>query len=99
MTARHSSLLVLMLTLCACSPSPAPSGRVYPGDPDSVAVYLEYCTACHAAPQPDSHQASDWPAVLERMQQRRLSKGMGLMPAPALAVISDYLQQHAGAAR
>ncbi len=62
---------------------------------DAPQAYRQYCTGCHAPPEPAAHRATEWPAVVSRMQQRRISKGQGAIPATVLGEIIDYLQRHA----
>lgn len=41
-------------------------------DPESngAQAVVKYCTYCHALPSPQTHSATDWPAVLRRMWMR-----------------------------
>lgn len=55
----------------------------------------EYCGSCHALPSPQMHGASEWPAIVTRMQQNLQSMGRDPMTAEELRQITDYLQQHA----
>lgn len=55
----------------------------------------QYCSECHAAPNPQQHSAGEWPSVVARMldNMRRLGK-----PVPGqqdTGRIIDYLQQYA----
>lgn len=57
-----------------------------------------YCTLCHNLPGPGIHTAGEWPAVVERMNQRmRMMNGMMRVEAPTpadLKALVEYLQQH-----
>ena len=75
-------------------------------EPNSEGVKLlsEYCTQCHDLPAPGLHSATEWPAVVERMNKRMPMMGnrgmMGMMhnvqvpSATELKTIVDYLQQN-----
>ncbi len=73
------------------TPSPESTAHVA----DAPEAYLQYCTGCHTPPHPTAHRAAEWPAVVSRMQQRRIAKGQGAIPAAVLGEILDYLQAHA----
>ncbi len=68
------------------------------------AVLLErFCTQCHYRPGPGLHTATEWPAVVIRMDRRmqmmsRRGMMMGIIEAPdkqEMATILGYLQTHA----
>lgn len=65
-------------------------------DPHSPGAGLVtgYCTECHGVPDPASHPAAEWPAVVERMQNWRITKGFGPIPDKDLAPLVAYLQKH-----
>lgn len=68
----------------------------YPASQSATAqAYLHYCSECHVPPQPAQYSFSAWSPVLERMQQRRRSRGMAPIPATDMTLILDYLQQYA----
>lgn len=74
-------------------------------DPDSEGALLlqRFCTQCHNLPGPGMHTAEEWPAVVNRMNQRMRMMGrhgmmMGRNEVPShrqSAVILDYLQAYA----
>jgi len=94
-----ASLGALLMLASGCGQQ---EGQPQPTQPPAAAVaadapqaYRQYCTGCHAPPNPAAHHAAEWPPVVSRMQQRRISKGQGAIPAAVLGEILDYLQQHA----
>lgn len=68
-------------------------------DSEGAQATLQYCAACHAAPSPTSHSATDWPAVLRRMWVRteRVADefAVPLPDASARLVISEYMLDNA----
>tara|TARA_R110002167_G_scaffold26395_1_gene90975 strand:+ start:368 stop:994 length:627 start_codon:yes stop_codon:yes gene_type:complete len=71
-----------------------------------ASLLARYCNQCHQLPGPGMHTASEWPAVVERMNRRMQMMGgrgmMGMMMvrvealAPSeLQVLVRYLQTHA----
>ena len=58
-------------------------------------LVMAYCTECHGAPMPASHIAAEWPQVVARMQNWRITKGMGEIPKRDVEPIIDYLKRHA----
>ncbi len=62
------------------------------------AVFSRYCSDCHRPPVPARHDAAGWDRVLRRMQQHRVDRGLGAIPADELEKIRVYLHAHAGAA-
>lgn len=99
-TNRSDSLALLAASalLGGCSGG-GERGSVAPALPDpqsrGAELVVEYCSECHAPPQPSAHTAATWPAVAERMQHRRATKGFPPVPGPELGEIIDYLQRHA----
>lgn len=65
-----------------------------PHSQGSVLV-MGYCTECHGAPMPTSHTAVEWPQVVARMQNWRITKGVGEIPKKDVEPIIDYLKRHA----
>lgn len=94
-----ASLAVLLMLVGGCGQQegqPQPPKTVSAAvSADAPQAYRQYCTGCHVPPNPAAHRATEWPAVVSRMQQRRISKGQGAIPAAVLGEIIDYLQQHA----
>lgn len=76
-------------------------------DPQSTGAQLlgQYCAQCHDLPGPGMHTANEWPAVVERMDQRmQMMSGRSMMrmmhdiKAPTdneQQTLVAYLQQHA----
>jgi hypothetical protein len=55
----------------------------------------EWCTDCHAPPQPDSHAPREWPNIVMRMQDHRIVKGLAAIPQTEMDNVIGYLQTHA----
>lgn len=97
MAARSLIALGALLALSGCSSRDGggtPGGEA-PKPHDAKSAYLSYCNGCHAAPQPGAYVARDWPAIVARMQQRRMGVGLGAIPPDTYQQILDYLQQNA----
>lgn len=86
--------IVLLLAGCTAEgPPPAAREDFAPREPQKA--YLYYCGGCHAAPRPGSYTAPEWPAIVSRMQQRRIGARLGPVPPEQLRMILDYLQENA----
>ncbi len=85
------------LLLAATLSVALPAGAADLPDPHSqgAALLMGYCSQCHGAPQPSAHVASEWPQVVARMQNWRITKGMGEIPKKDVEPIIDYLKRHA----
>ena len=81
-----SALLAALPASAADLPDRHSSGAV---------LLMGYCTECHGAPMPTSHVAAEWPQVVARMQNWRITKGMGEIPKKDVEPIIDYLKHHA----
>ncbi len=55
----------------------------------------QFCSDCHAPPQPDTHKAEEWPNVVLRMQQHRISKALAPMTETQIRRLVAYLQKYA----
>lgn len=93
-------LVGLLLFVAGCSsegpPSAAsPDGAAATTRDDVSRAYVQYCGGCHGAPLPGSHVAREWPSIVARMQQRRISARLGPIPPEQLRDIIDYLQANA----
>jgi hypothetical protein len=100
MQARAVVGIVGALMLAACtSEGPPPSAQENYAPHEPQKAYLYYCGGCHAAPQSGSRVASEWPAIVSRMQQRRIATRIGPIPPEQLRMILDYLQHNAADAR
>jgi len=55
----------------------------------------KWCSDCHAPPRPTSHKAREWPNVVARMQNHRITEGLAKIDAHNLGKILEYLQSHA----
>ena len=67
-------------------------------DPQSpgATLVISYCSQCHGLPNAASHSAQEWPSVVARMQNWRITKGFGEIPPKDVAPLTDYLKRHAG---
>lgn len=69
-----------------------------PESPGAIATQ-QYCTACHALPNPTMHSATDWPGVVRRMWLRMAQLGPDFtVPVPEMGqrvVLLDYLTANA----
>ncbi len=85
-------LVALLLSACELPNEPL----VYPeADSASAKLYQAKCARCHNAPQPHAHTAQAWPAILQRMQMRMVTKGATPLNKDELSEVLDYLQRHA----
>lgn len=86
-----------MLQLVACSPdiSPADYTKLPEFGSATTALYVEKCGECHAAPTPNVHPKSLWPATVDRMQMRMTSKKVVPLNAQQEKQIVDYLVKYA----
>ena len=55
----------------------------------------QFCSDCHAPPQPDTHKAEEWPNIVLRMQQHRISKALAPMNDGQIRQLAAYLQKYA----
>jgi hypothetical protein len=69
-------------------------------------AFREACSQCHALPDPQSHDASEWPDLVERMERnmRWMNRVVGSVPDPRepqleVKEIVDFLQRHATKSR
>ena len=52
----------------------------------------KWCADCHVPPLPGSHSPSEWPGVVMRMQNLRVTNGMITIPDKEIDRIITYLQ-------
>ena len=55
----------------------------------------QFCSDCHAPPQPDTHKAVEWPNIVFRMQQHRISKALTPMSEDQSRQLVAYMQKNA----
>ncbi len=95
MTAFSGLLLASLLASCT---QESPAVPAYPEmDGERFRVFAEHCSSCHAPPKPTVHVAREWPFVIARMQQHRVQRGLGPIPAADMEKIKDYLLEYAKA--
>jgi cytochrome c5 len=95
---RVESGLIVLLLLAGCTSGETGMQAATlpdPGSPGAVLV-MTNCTACHGAPMPSSHPAKEWPAVVARMQNWRVTKGFDAIPGKDVKPLLDYLESHGG---
>jgi hypothetical protein len=71
---------------------PAATEAEIPDTPDA-ALYLQKCTACHEAPSPSAHPATELPALVARMSAMRAMLGMEQLTAEEQNRIVAFMQQ------
>ncbi|MBF0282070.1 MAG: hypothetical protein HQM07_05840 [Zetaproteobacteria bacterium] len=83
--------------LLGCSPSESQvSAKPYPDmNSEGFRALSMNCAECHALPYPDAHTASEWPAVIAKMQSNRMQRGIGPIPASEMKLLHQYLRTHA----
>ena len=92
MMSRHAMMGNNMMRM---APAP-PTARKPPGSVTSQAIQ-QFCSGCHAAPDPAQHTAQEWPAIVARMKQHMVRMGRKLPDSQQLGDIIDFLQSHASA--
>jgi cytochrome c2 len=87
-----------VLTVTGCDAPTASSQHkveiVDPGSP-GAALFVKFCSDCHAPPNVLTHTAAEWPNVIYRMQEERRMRGLHLLNENEKAELLAYLQQHA----
>jgi cytochrome c5 len=69
------------------------SGTVPAPDTVGAALFQQTCSQCHALPNPKQHVASEWPAVVARMQQNMSAMGRRAMTAREAKETLAYLER------
>lgn len=90
-------LLLLPLLLSACEMPTQQASKLVLPEPDSAGATLlqDFCSNCHAPPNPVVHAADEWPNVIFRMQERRRMEGYKLLTDDEMTVLVEYLQRNA----
>lgn len=87
---------LLLFALAACGSNTPVVTENYPDmQTREFHVFSQSCSACHAPPQPTAHTAGEWPAVIARMQNKRIQRGLGPIVADEMRLVRDYLMTHA----
>lgn len=91
------SAVVALLVACNGGDEPRVSEIDYP-EPAShgAELYRDFCGGCHAPPSPASHPAAEWPNIVFRMEQHRVSQSLAPMNEAQRKELIAYLQRHAG---
>lgn len=85
----------VMLAVAGCSDDSGLAWEDTRASYETNRAYQHYCGGCHGAPRPGLHTAREWPNIVARMQQRRMSARLGPIPNDELRQILDYLQANA----
>ncbi len=56
---------------------------------------LRYCGGCHGLPKPASRPASEWPAIVWRMQTYRTQRALPELTEVEVKEITEYLMKKA----
>jgi cytochrome c2 len=72
------------------APESLPAGQT-PG----AAVFKAACSQCHALPDPRSHAAGEWPAIVEKMKANMRLMRKKVISADQEKEILSFLEQHA----
>jgi cytochrome c5 len=96
---RDVDALLLAAARVALPPPVDPAAALPEPESEGAQLVQRYCTACHAAPTPAIHSATDWPRVARRMWLRMdgLPAGFAIeRPTSAeRTVVLRYLSRHA----
>ncbi len=65
-------------------------------DTEEGRAFQQYCSQCHAMPNPRQHNAVQWPAVVERMKNYMEVQQKQVPKDDQLNDIIRFLQEHAG---
>lgn len=90
-------LFAIACFLTACSNEISKTPLVYP-EPNSAGARLlkEKCTGCHVPPLPSAHAAEEWSSVVFRMQNHRITRGLGPIGDSERQQLVAYLKKYAG---
>lgn len=95
----HKGVLLVSLLLVGCTGSDDADriGESHYPQPSSPGAKLlkHFCSECHAPPFPSTHLAAEWPNVVLRMQQHRISKVLTPMSKAQIRELTTYLQRNA----
>ena len=64
-------------------------------DSEAPSPLKKWCSDCHAPPKPTSHKAQEWPNIVARMQDHRITEGLVKIDEQNLSNLVNYLQSHA----
>jgi hypothetical protein len=64
-------------------------------DSETSSPLKKWCGDCHAPPKPSSHKSQEWPNIVARMQDHRITQGLAKIDDQALSKLVTYLQNHA----
>jgi len=58
-------------------------------------LFTQYCSQCHALPDPTQHTGDEWPAVIQRMVNNMESMGQSVPDEETIETILGFVQKHA----
>lgn len=93
LTPREKAVLIAYLQ--AHSPQAMPRNAFPEASQPGAKSFAEICSRCHALPDPSAHTFSQWPAVVDRMEQHMQNSGMGTLTAVRKNAILNYLKENA----
>lgn len=71
------------------------AGPKVPLTGEGAASYLNFCSQCHDLPHPRQHLASEWPKVVDRMQDYAYFIGRRTITDKENAAIAEFLKSQA----
>jgi cytochrome c5 len=73
----------------------APAGALPAAQSKGAGLFREFCAQCHALPDPQSHSAAEWPAVIARMEANMETMRRNAMTPEQEKQIRAYLEANA----
>jgi cytochrome c5 len=70
-------------------PAALPTGQ-------GAALFSDWCSRCHALPDPEQHTPEEWPAVVARMRENTERMDVGAFSNDEAAAIIEYLRRASG---
>ncbi|MBL1432230.1 MAG: hypothetical protein COB94_002130 [Gammaproteobacteria bacterium] len=94
---QSKTLYLIVLILCVgCSAEPEVNvAQVWTANNTVTADVLRlYCSDCHVAPKPITKTASEWPAIVLRMQAHRSQQAMPVLNDVETDEVVRYLMKN-----
>lgn len=93
---QNSVTFIITLVLCVACDAEKASNTKQADSADSLekSMLVRYCGGCHVAPKPETKTASQWPAVVLRMQIHRSQRAMPILNDSEIDEVTDYLIMH-----
>ena len=88
--------LFLSIFLFACTvPGKKQHTPLPEPEPAGANLVRESCgRKCHGPPTPSAYKATEWPAIVDRMQVYWVKRKLGVIPEEDRKILLDYLQKH-----